>query len=110
MVQLSIDTGKESLEELEAALQMLQSAIMKKKGAAPQEELVSPAASVAAMDMPGQEDQEETVLDAGFLKITSKSDEPANIREAVAKIAEIKKIDPEECANAIYMNYQRLFL
>jgi TatD DNase family protein len=36
--------------------------------------------------------------------------EPANIREAVLKIAEIKKMDPEECANAIYFNYQKLFL
>ena len=36
--------------------------------------------------------------------------EPANIREAVLKIAEIKRMDPEECANAMYFNYQKLFL
>ena len=36
--------------------------------------------------------------------------EPANIRETVLKIAEIKRMDPEEVANAIYFNYQKLFL
>lgn len=35
--------------------------------------------------------------------------EPAFVIETVKKIAEIKKMDPEEVANNIYMNYQRLF-
>ncbi len=36
--------------------------------------------------------------------------EPANIREAVIKLAEIKRMDPEELANSIYFNYQKMFL
>lgn len=36
--------------------------------------------------------------------------EPANIREAVIKIAEIKRMDPEELSNGIYFNYQKMFL
>ena len=36
--------------------------------------------------------------------------EPANIKEAVLKIAEIKRMDAIECSNAIYFNYQKLFL
>lgn len=36
--------------------------------------------------------------------------EPANIRDAVMKIAEIKRMDPLELANAIYFNYQKMFL
>lgn len=36
--------------------------------------------------------------------------EPANVREAIVKIAEIKRMDPIECSNQVYMNYQKLFL
>jgi TatD DNase family protein len=36
--------------------------------------------------------------------------EPANIREAVLKIAEIKRMDPIELSNSIYFNYQKMFL
>jgi TatD DNase family protein len=36
--------------------------------------------------------------------------EPANIREAVLKLAEIKRMDPTELANIIYFNYQKMFL
>lgn len=36
--------------------------------------------------------------------------EPANIRDAVMKIAEIKHMDPLELANTIYFNYQKMFL
>ena len=35
--------------------------------------------------------------------------EPANVRDAIAAIAEIKRLDPTEAANAIYHNYQKLF-
>jgi TatD DNase family protein len=35
--------------------------------------------------------------------------EPAFVAETIKKIAEIKKMDPEEIANNIYMNYQRIF-
>jgi TatD DNase family protein len=36
--------------------------------------------------------------------------EPANIRDAVIKIAELKRMTPEETADAIYFNYQKMFL
>jgi TatD DNase family protein len=36
--------------------------------------------------------------------------EPANIKEAILKIAELKRMDPVEVANAIYFNYQKMFL
>ncbi len=36
--------------------------------------------------------------------------ESANILGTIQKIAEIKKMDPEEVANNVWMNYQRLFL
>lgn len=35
--------------------------------------------------------------------------EPANIKQTIEKIAELKEMVPEEVANAIFMNYQRLF-
>ena len=35
--------------------------------------------------------------------------EPANIRDAILAIAEIKRMDPIEVANALYFNYQKLF-
>jgi TatD DNase family protein len=36
--------------------------------------------------------------------------EPANIKEAILKIAEVKRMDPTELSNAVYFNYQKLFL
>jgi TatD DNase family protein len=36
--------------------------------------------------------------------------EPANVVETVKKIAEIKKMDPKEVEENLYLNYQRLFL
>jgi TatD DNase family protein len=36
--------------------------------------------------------------------------EPANIRDAIPAIAEQKRMDPIELANAVYFNYQKLFL
>ncbi|MBN2422138.1 TatD family hydrolase [Candidatus Woesearchaeota archaeon] len=49
--------------------------------------------------------------DAPFLSpFKEQKNEPAFVIEAVKKIAEIKKMDAEEAANAIYMNYQKLFL
>jgi len=38
-----------------------------------------------------------------------KKNEPAFVIETIRKIAEIKKMDQEEVANNIFMNYQRLF-
>ncbi len=35
--------------------------------------------------------------------------EPANIRESIEKIAEIKRMDVNEVANQLYLNYQKLF-
>lgn len=35
--------------------------------------------------------------------------ESANIRDAITTIAEIKRMDPVEVANALYFNYQKLF-
>lgn len=39
-----------------------------------------------------------------------KRNEPRFIIEGLKKIAEIKKLDVEECSKMIYMNYQRMFL
>ncbi len=39
-----------------------------------------------------------------------KRNEPAFVQETIKKIAEIKKMVPEEVANNIFMNYQRIFL
>jgi TatD DNase family protein len=36
--------------------------------------------------------------------------EPANIRDAVLFLAELKRMDPTELSNAIYFNYQKMFL
>lgn len=52
-----------------------------------------------------------TETDAPWLSpILGERNEPANIKKTVEKIAEIKKITVEECANNIFMNYQRIFL
>ncbi len=51
-----------------------------------------------------------TETDAPYLSpFKEKRNEPAFIIEAVKKIAEIKKITEEDCANQIFMNYQKLF-
>ena len=51
-----------------------------------------------------------TETDAPYLSpYPGKRNEPAFIVETIKKIAEIKKMDPEEVANNIWMNYQRLF-
>ncbi|MFH0870041.1 MAG: TatD family hydrolase [archaeon] len=39
----------------------------------------------------------------------TKRNEPRFVIETIKKIAEIKKLDPEETSKLIYMNYQRLF-
>jgi len=52
-----------------------------------------------------------TETDAPYLgPMKDVRNEPANVRDAVLKIAEIKRMDPVECANQIYFNYQKLFL
>jgi len=52
-----------------------------------------------------------TETDSPFLgPQANQRNEPVNVLESVKKIAEIKKFDVEETANAIFSNYQRLFL
>lgn len=52
-----------------------------------------------------------TETDAPFLSpFKEKRNEPAFVAETIKKIAEIKKMDPIEVENNIWMNYQRLFL
>ncbi len=51
-----------------------------------------------------------TETDAPYLgPLKDVRSEPANVRESVLKIAELKRMDPHELANALYLNYQRLF-
>ena len=51
-----------------------------------------------------------TETDAPYLSpYPGKRNEPAFVVETINKIAEIKKITPEDTANNIFMNYQRLF-
>lgn len=52
-----------------------------------------------------------TETDTPFLSpFEDKQNEPSYVAETIKKIAEIKKMDKEEIANNIYMNYQRLFV
>src|SRR3989338_5194977 len=52
-----------------------------------------------------------TETDAPWLSpYAGKMNEPAFIKDAVEKIAELKKLTVEETANAIFQNYQTLFL
>lgn len=52
-----------------------------------------------------------TETDAPFLsRDKDGSSEPAHIRHAISKIAEIKGLTNEETENALFLNYQRLFL
>jgi len=51
-----------------------------------------------------------TETDAPYLSpFPGVRNEPAFVAETIKKIAEIKKITPEETANNIFMNYQRIF-
>ncbi len=51
-----------------------------------------------------------TETDAPFLSpFKGKINEPSYITETIGKIAEIKKMDKEEVANNIFMNYQKIF-
>jgi TatD DNase family protein len=51
-----------------------------------------------------------TETDTPFLgPLRDEMNEPANVKLAIIKIAKIKKIEPEECANIIFMNYKKLF-
>jgi TatD DNase family protein len=52
-----------------------------------------------------------TETDAPYLSpYPGERNEPAFVTETVKKIAEIKKMDPQEIANNIWMNYQKVFL
>lgn len=51
-----------------------------------------------------------TETDAPWMSPNEKPNEPANVALTVKKIAEIKKMDVKEVENAIYMNYQKVFL
>lgn len=51
-----------------------------------------------------------TETDAPYLgPVKGERNEPANIAHSIKKIAEIKGFDSTETANAIFMNYQRVF-
>jgi len=51
-----------------------------------------------------------TETDAPYLgPVKGERNEPANIAQSIKKIAEIKGFDVTETANAIFMNYQRVF-
>jgi len=52
-----------------------------------------------------------TETDAPYLgPIKQERNEPANVIHTIKKIAEIKRFEPEEVANNIFYNYQRLYL
>jgi TatD DNase family protein len=52
-----------------------------------------------------------TETDGPYLgPVPSERNTPENVRLAIKKIAEIKKMDEIEVANNVFMNYQRLFL
>ena len=52
-----------------------------------------------------------TETDAPYLSpFKTKRNEPAFIVETIKKIAEIKKMDPKEVENSLFMNYQKLFI
>ena len=51
-----------------------------------------------------------TETDAPWLSpVVGTRNEPANVALTIKKIAEIKKMTPEETANNVFMNYQRVF-
>lgn len=51
-----------------------------------------------------------TETDSPYLGIVgNKKNEPANVVDGVKKIAEVKKLDFNECANMIYQNYLKVF-
>ncbi len=51
-----------------------------------------------------------TETDAPWMSPDSNPNEPANVSLTITKIAELKKMDVKEVENAIYMNYQKVFL
>jgi len=52
-----------------------------------------------------------TETDAPWLSpVAGERNEPVNVKLTVERIAKIKGITSEECANQIFMNYQRIFL
>jgi len=51
-----------------------------------------------------------TETDAPWMSPDLNPNEPANVSLTIKKIAEIKKMDVKEVENAIYMNYQNVFL
>ena len=52
-----------------------------------------------------------TETDAPYLSPTpGTTNRPDNVKITVEKIAELKKITPEEASNMVYANYQRIFL
>jgi TatD DNase family protein len=52
-----------------------------------------------------------TETDAPFLSpFRERKNEPAFVAEAIKAIAKVKGMDPVEVANAVFQNYQRLFL
>jgi len=69
MVQVTFDTVNDSLEELEQARQLIETAIKRKTN--PQS--TQPAHKATKMDM--SQTHEETALDTPFFKITVKNDE-----------------------------------
>jgi len=51
-----------------------------------------------------------TETDAPYLGVMRDlRSEPAQVRDAVKKIAELKRLEPEEVANQLFFNYQKLF-
>ena len=51
-----------------------------------------------------------TETDAPYLSpIKATRNEPCYVAKAIGMVAQIKKIEPEEVANNVYMNFQRLF-
>ncbi len=76
MIQVTFDTAKDSVEELEASLRMLQDAVARRKGA-------GSSSRPPTLDMPQPPppatpvQDDETALDTPFLKIKVKHDEPA---------------------------------
>jgi len=51
-----------------------------------------------------------TESDSPYLgPVGNEKNDPTNVLFAVQKIAEIKKLDAEECSKLLYMNYQKMF-
>ncbi|MFT4311071.1 MAG: TatD family hydrolase [Candidatus Woesearchaeota archaeon] len=50
-----------------------------------------------------------TETDGPFMSLTDKRNEPSEVIHSVKEIARIKKIEEDEAANIIFMNYQKMF-